>query len=151
MAFEPGKSGNPNGRPRGPSPLTKAMRERIASDCDPVGFLSSVMRGELQPHATEDGEEAKHVPTMDQRLGAARALAGKLVPDAKDRPLSFKVGAIAGPKDALDAMARVIETMGKGELTPSEAKSVMDVVALYLKAWEVEELERRIAALETKA
>lgn len=151
MTFKPGQSGNPAGRPKGASGITKAARERIATDCDPIGFLASVMRGEAQTYSGERGEEMTHVPTMDQRLSAARTLSGKLVPDAKDRPISFDVGAIASPKDALNAMGRLVERMGSGDLTPTEARSVMDVVLIYLKAWEVEDLEKRIAALEAKA
>lgn len=151
MGFQPGQSGNPAGRPKGASGLTKAARERIANECDPIGFLASVMNGEPQTYTGDDDKPQTHVPTMDQRLSAARTLSGKLVPDAKDRPITFDVGAIATPKDALDAMGRLVESMGTGDLTPTEARSVMDVVLIYLKAWEVEDLEKRIAALEAKA
>lgn len=151
MSFKPGESGNPNGRPKGPSAHTRAMRERIEAECDPVGFLSSVMKGERLPYTDDAGGEAHHTPTMEQRISAARTLTGKLVPDAKDRPIAFDVGEIAGPSDALAVMGRVIAAMGEGSLTPTEGKSVMEIVALYLKAWEAEDLERRIAALEAKA
>lgn len=145
--FQKGQSGNPNGRPPGPSKLTKAVRERIEAECDPVGFLSSVMKGEPQAYVEGDSE-AFHTPSLEQRLSAARTLAGKLCPDAKDRPISFEVGKITGPKDALQAMARVVSAMGEGNLTPVEATSVMNVVNVYLTAWECSEMEARIKALE---
>ena len=154
MAFEPGQSGNPNGRPPGPNALTKAARERIANDCDPIGFLGSVMNGEPQRYSVSEGEsdaEAFHTPTLEQRISAARTLAGKLCPDAKDSPLTFTVGELTGPADAMRAMSNVIERMGTGELTPTEAASVMNVVGLYLKAWEANDLEQRLKALEDKA
>lgn len=150
MAFEPGKSGNPEGRRPGPNKITMAARLRIMEECDPIGFLSSVMRGE--PQVTGEGEGAvTHQPTLADRTAAGRSLLGKVVPDAKDRPLAFEVGEIAGPADALACMGRVIASMGAGEITPTEATSVMNVVGLYVKAWEANDLEQRLAALEAKA
>ncbi|WP_426039464.1 hypothetical protein [Brevundimonas sp. DC300-4] len=150
MAFEPGKSGNPDGRPPGPNKITMATRLRIAEECDPIGFLSSVMKGE--PQVTGEGDDAvTHQPTLADRTGAARSLLGKLVPDAKDRPLAFEVGEITGPAYALACMGRVIVSMGAGDITPAEATSVMNVVSLYVKAWEANDLEQRLAALEAKA
>lgn len=127
-----------------------AMRERIALDCDPVGFLSSVMKGEAQPY-TDGDTEAFHNPTMDQRMAAARSLVGKVCPDAKDRPITFEVGQIDGPADALRVMVSVVAAMGSGDLTPSEATSVMNVVGVYLSAWETSDMEARLKALEQAA
>lgn len=150
MTFKPGQSGNPSGRPTGPNAITKAARQRISEECDPISFLASVMRGE--PQAVGEGDDAvTHQPTLSDRTGAARSLLGKMVPDAKDRPLAFEVGEIAGPADALSCMGRVIAAMGTGELTASEAKSVMDVVGIYLEAWKANDMEQRLQALEAKA
>lgn len=148
--FQKGVSGNPNGKPPGPNKLTRAMRERISEECDPIGFLSSVMKGEPQAYGPAD-ERQEHQPTMDQRMTAARTLANKLAPDAKDRPLSFNVGQINGPDDALAAMARVVEAMSSGDLTASEAAGVMTVIGNYLSAWETTDVERRLRALESAA
>lgn len=143
--FEKGQSGNPKGRSPGPNKTTLAARQRIAEEGDPIGFLSSVMRGEPQPY----GEDAEvHLPSMADRMNAARSLANKLAPDAKDRPLSFDVGAITGPDDAVKAMARVVEAMSKGDLTASEAAGAMTVVGTYLDALKVNDMERRIRAIE---
>lgn len=145
--FKQGKSGNPTGRPPGANKLTRAMRERITEECDPIGFLASVMHGEPQSYR-ESEVEAFHNPTMDQRMAAARALVGKVCPDAKDRPIAFEVGDISGPADALKCMGRIVASMGAGELTPTEATSVMNVVNVYLTAWECSEMEARLKALE---
>lgn len=149
QTFKPGTSGNPNGRPPGPNKITRAMRERIAEECDPISFLASVMKGEPQAY-TEGDAEAHHTPTLDQRLRAAQTLGAKLCPDAKDRPIAFEVGEIGGPADALAVMGRVVSSMGAGDVTPTEATAVMNVVGLYLKAWEANDMEQRLAALEAK-
>lgn len=148
--FQKGQSGNPQGKPPGPNKLTMAVRQQIADTCDPVGFMASVMKGEAQPYGAGEDQQ-KHEPTLEQRLSAARSLANKLAPDAKDRPLSFRIGQIAGPPDALAAMARVVEEMGTGNLTASEAGSVMTVIGSYLGAWETNDLDRRLRALEDAA
>lgn len=148
--FPPGVSGNPEGRPPGPNGITRAARERIAEECDPLGFLTGVMRGEPQRYGQDDAE-TEHQPTMADRMNAARVLANKLAPDAKDRPLSFPVGAIDGPADALKVMAKILEAMSNGELTASESAGAMTVVGSYLDAWKANDLERRMRALEDQA
>lgn len=72
-----------------PNRVHFATRDRIESEADPVGFLIRVVRGE----ALDDER-----PTLDQRMNAARLLAGKIVPDMRaveisvedpgDRPMS---------------------------------------------------------------
>src|SRR4051812_22060840 len=100
MRFEPGQSGNPAGRKAGqPNRLTMVARAQIAAGADPVGFLQRVMAGDAVAQA--NGEPV--APTLDQRIRAAMTLANKLVPDARDSPVSFKVGPIDGPAAALEA------------------------------------------------
>lgn len=151
MTFQPGQSGNPDGRKAGqPNRFTLAMRHRIAEEADPIGFLVSVMKGEPLSYKSdpESDKVEHHVPTLEQRLSAARSLSNKLAPDAKDRPVNFEVGKIEGPSDALQVMTRIVAAMGAGDLTPSEAAGVMGVVGTYLDAWKTEDLERRISELE---
>jgi polyhydroxyalkanoate synthesis regulator phasin len=46
------------------------------------------------------------------------------------------------------ALAAVVAAMGRGELTPEEARAVVGVLEVQRKAIETAELEARVAALE---
>lgn len=128
-------------KPGVPNKATALVRERIETEADPVGLLTRIAKGE-----EIDGDK----PTLDQRAHAARWLGAKVVPDAKEAPISFEVGEIKGPKDALSAVGSLIKATGKGEVMPGEAKSVMDLLAAFLRAYEANELETRVKALEEK-
>lgn len=63
------------GRIKGtPNRSHAATRERIAELCDPIAFLSSIVKGE-----SIDGQ----VPTVEQRISAAKDLRRAIVPDLK--------------------------------------------------------------------
>jgi hypothetical protein len=141
------------GRRKGsPNKNTAATRERLAGMADPLAFLVSVMHGEAIAGApTKDGTVAAPMfPTIDQRLHAARALADKLVPNAKDRTISFTCPPMATVADLPAAIGAIIEAMGCGELTPSEAESIAAMVEMKRKAIETLELEQRIRRLEER-
>ena len=152
MPFEPGKSGNPEGRPRNvPNKTTLALRQRIEDEADPIGFLIRVMRGEAIERAARVHEGPEQViPTLEQSLSAARILTAKLAPDARDRPVPFDLGDVDGPAAALKACGQVMVSMGRGEITPAEALGVMSAVSGYVEAWKADELEARLLALEER-
>ena len=63
------------GRQKGtPNRVNAASRDRIEQEADPIGFLIRIVRGE----ALEDEK-----PSLDQRMNAARLLAGKVLPDLR--------------------------------------------------------------------
>lgn len=128
------------GRKKGtPNRATAALRERIEADADPVGFITRILNGE-----EIDGER----PTLDQRAHAARWLGAKVMPDAKETPLNLDVGDVQTPADAIKAAGVVIAAAGKGAILPGEAKAMIDLLAGFMRAYEVSELETRVKALE---
>ncbi len=69
-----------------PNRVTRAARQRILDDVDPIGFLARVARGEaIETGAVdESGKPVMWVPTPEQRLAANFKLLDKAVPNARD-------------------------------------------------------------------
>ena len=121
-----------------PNKATAIIRQRI-SEADPIGFMIQVAGGE-----TIDSD----TPTLAERIKANEWLGRKLTPDAKERQISFAMPKIEGPADALKAIAGVIEALGDGDVTPSEANAVCGIVGQYIKAFEANEIDDRLTKLE---
>lgn len=144
---------NLGGRPKGsPNKTTAATRERIAEMGDPIPFLVGVMNGEpiFASPLKDGGTAAPLFPTIDQRVHAAKVLADKLVPNAKDRAVTFACPPMAAAADLPAAIGAIIEAVGRGELTPVEASAIAGMVEMKRKALETLELEQRIRKLEER-
>ena len=107
-----------------PNKATAIIRQRI-DESDPIGFMIQVATGE-----TVDGS----APTIAERIKAAEWLGRKIVPDVKERPITFAVGDINSPSDAVSAIGSVIKALSGGHIIPSEATAVCGVISQYLKA-----------------
>ena len=73
----PAPKGHPRwgGRRKGtPNKINAATRDWIEIEADPIGFLCRITRGQDLDGAT---------PTLDQRMNAAKILAGKVLPDLR--------------------------------------------------------------------
>jgi len=94
MTAAPAK--RPPGRPKGlprtggrakgtPNKATSLSRDYIVRRGAPIAFLCSVVRGTAIEAAPEPGarKREKVVPTLDQRIAAAKVLAAKVLPDMK--------------------------------------------------------------------
>jgi hypothetical protein len=81
---------------------------------------------------------------------ALRLCLERLAPPRRDRPITFDLGALDGPADALSAVVGVLRAMAAGELTPGEATAVAGLLESYRRAFETTEIEARLAALEIK-
>ena len=124
-----------------PNKATALIRQRIGA-ADPIGFMIQVATGE-----TVDGSE----PSIAERIKAAEWLGRKIVPDVKERPISFTVGDINSPSDAVSAIGGVIKALSAGEITPSEATAVCGVISQYVKAYELNAMDERLSQLERSA
>jgi hypothetical protein len=130
--FQPGQSGNPAGKRPGTRHRATMLAERLFD-----GEAEAIVRTVI--------EKAKQGDTVALRLCIDRIL-----PTRRDRPVHFTMGALTSAYDASKAMAAITTAVACGELTPAEAAELSNVVAGFVKALEVSEIERRLKALEER-
>jgi hypothetical protein len=121
-----GQSGNPGGRKRGTGkiePLRAQIREAV-----PEIVAAMVERA-------KGGD-----------VGAARLLLERSIPALK--PAAEPVAVPLSGETLTDKAAAVVEAVAGGQLAPSDGKLILDGLAAVAKIAEVDELKRRIEALE---
>jgi hypothetical protein len=126
MKFRKGQSGNPRGKPSGTGKI-EPLREQI--------------RAAVPDIITAMVEQAKAGD-----VGAARLLLERSIPAVKpiQEPLKLSMDG-----DTLTAKASsIMEAVGRGDLVPSDAKSLLDGLAAVAKISEIEELRQRLEILE---
>jgi len=130
--FEPGQSGNPNGRPKGArNRVTRAVEALIDGQGEALG--AKAVEKALQGDS----------PML-------RALLGTLVPPRRERTVEFDLPKIESAADALKASSAVIAACAAGELSPREARQIMELISTHVRASEVAERAGQAAALEEK-
>ena len=127
--FKPGKSGNPKGRPKG-------ARDKRTE-----------LRSLLEPHSKELVEKVVEL-AIGGDTTALRLCLERLIPPFRSQEQSITLDNMNGE---LTAQGRqIILAMGNGELSPSDASSMLQALASQARLSEVDELERRISKLEEK-
>ena len=127
--FAPGNPGGP-GRPKG-------ARHAALAALDAIGM-----------EAAEDVLRAVAGAARGGDLRAAELLLRRLWPERKGRPIEVALPEVASAADLVPALAAVASAMGRGELTPDEARAMCAVLESQRRAIETAELEARVAALE---
>jgi hypothetical protein len=128
--FEPGKSGNPRGRPKGHrNKATMAIEELLDGEAE--GLTRKAIGKALE------GD-----------MAALRLCLDRLLPPRRERPITFDLPKIESAKDAQAASSAILAACAAGDLSPGEATAVMDLVSTYIRTLEATELEARLSALE---
>jgi hypothetical protein len=107
--------------------------------------IAALLDGEANKLTRKAIEMALEGDTVALRLCLER-----LHPPRKDAPIPFDLPKMSGAKSAAQAIGAVLEGVARGDLTPSEAGALADLVEGYRKALETTELEVRLTALEAR-
>ena len=129
MAFKKGQSGNPRGRRPGVADKRTELREL------------------LKPHANDLVEKAVEL-AKEGDTTALRLCLDRLIPPIKPRELSVQIEGFTGT--LTEQGQGILETMARGELTPTEATSLLQALVAQGKIIETDELVKRVAALEAR-
>jgi hypothetical protein len=128
--FEKGVSGNPAGRPAG-------SRNSATLACE------ALLEGQAEALTQKAVDMALAGDTV-----ALKICIDRIFPARRDRPVTFALPPITSARDAADIAAAVAEAVAAGQLTPSEAAELGKVIELYVRAYQVAELNDRTARLE---
>jgi hypothetical protein len=77
-----------------------------------------------------------------------KMLMDRIWPPRKAQPINVRMPPINSSQDALDAIAAICTALGEGHLTPDESTALTSVVGRSIQVFELQDHERRIAALE---
>lgn len=128
--FEKGKSGNPDGRPKG-SRNASTLALEILLDGQATALTQKVidlaLTGDIQ---------------------ALRMCLDRILPPRKDRPVSFALPPINSAQDAASTVSAVLTAVANGDLTPSDAGEISKLIEAYVRAFETAELAERLERLE---
>ena len=129
-SWKKGKSGNPNGKPKGTRNTTTLAMEAL-------------LDGEAEAITRKAIDKAKSGDMVAIRLCLERIL-----PAVKSRPIEIDLPHIETADDIQAAQGAVIAVMAKGEVTPDDASTIASVLEAKRKAIETVELEARIEKIE---
>lgn len=132
MAFKKGQSGNPAGKKPGTRNKTTVLLEQLLD-----GKAEALTKKAIDMAGTGDA-------------AMMRLCIERLIPPRKDRPINFDLPPLKTTQDASLAMLKILESVAKGELTPSEAGEISKVIENYAETVRLSELEARIAEMEAR-
>ena len=79
---------------------------------------------------------------------ALRLCLERILPTQRGRTLEFDVPVLRSPTDIVAATAELVAAIGAAEITPDEALTIGRVLDGHRRAFETEQLEDRLTALE---
>jgi len=133
MAYEPGQSGNPAGRPRGSRNRRTIAAEKLFDE-------NAERLTQLAIKLADEGD-----------VTALRLCMDRICPRAKHSPVAFQLPPMASAGDAITALANIVQGVADGDLTAIEAAELSMLVRVFSQTVVDSELEQRIRKLEATA
>jgi hypothetical protein len=125
----PFKPGNPGRPPGSKNKVTQILEQLAESQAEQL--VQKVLEGALA------GD-----------VSCQRLLLDRIWPARKAQPINVTMPPINSSRDALAAIASICTALGEGRLTPDETSALSLVVGRSIQVIELQDFERRIAALE---
>ena len=132
MVWKKGQSGNPTGKPAG------------------VRNKATVMVQSIMESGAQEIAEAVVGLAKEGGLSAARLVLERLLPPAKERPISLALPSTNTAGGIAEAQQAILQAVAAGDLLLGEGTALSSIVEARRKAVETLQLEQRITALETK-
>lgn len=132
MAFNKGKSGNPKGRPRGAKGKAAELRELLKPKAPDI--VKKVVQLALGGDST-----------------ALRLCLERIIPPIKSKDEPVNIPNLDGTKPLTEQAQVIITAIGSAEISPSEGSTILSAIASKARVDEIDELAKRIEALEEKA
>lgn len=127
--WKPGQSGNPKGRPKGvPNPQTR-LRKMIDCEAIVTKLQAAALGGDVQ---------------------AARTLLERALPVYRATAEPVNVAGIHGADTLTDKARVVLEAVADGRVPPDIGAQLVTAIGTVARVVEVDELLRRIEALEKR-
>lgn len=128
--FQKGLSGNPKGKPKGTRNAATLTAESLF-----------------------DGEsEALTRKAIEMALGgdmtAMRLVMDRILPPRRERPLHFELPPLTSAADAINAISEIAGGVAQGELSESEARTLIALVDTFVVCLAQVETDRRLTNLE---
>jgi len=130
--FQPGKSGNPAGKPKGARNKTTLA-------------IEALLEGDAEAIAHKAIEMAKGGDAT-----AIRMCLDRLAPPRKDAAVCFSLPPIKTIADTVEASSSLLAAIADGDVTPDEGGRIMSLLTSHKVLVETGEFERRLEALEAK-
>ena len=128
--FQPGQSGNPDGKPKGARNATTLAAEALL-DGEAQALTRKAINMALKGDAT-----------------AMRLCLERIMPARKSRMVAFDLPAVKSAADLVPAFSAVVGAMAAGGLAPDEAMTIAGLLDMKRKAIETVDIERRLTAIE---
>jgi hypothetical protein len=81
-------------------------------------------------------------------VACQRMMLDRVYPPPKAPPIQVNVPPIKTPQDVHSAIAAILTALGQGRLTPDETSALSSLIGRSIQVIELQDHERRIAALE---